>query len=71
MCNFNRLNETFFGPGDCWPEELDWLGFDVYGFDPAASFGRHIRLSSDRHFRKTATEYDRKPGSKRSSCTAS
>jgi hypothetical protein len=20
MCNFNRLNETFFGAGDCWPE---------------------------------------------------
>jgi len=25
MCNFNRLNETFFDDGDCWPEELDWL----------------------------------------------
>jgi hypothetical protein len=25
---------------------------------------------SDRHFRETATEYDRKPGIKRLSCTA-
>ena len=28
------------------------------------------RVISDRHFRKTATEYDRKPGTKWSSCTA-
>merc|ERR1711988_803429 len=32
MCNHNRLNETFFGDSDCWPEDLDWLGFDIYGF---------------------------------------
>lgn len=34
MCNFNRLNETFFGDGDCWPEELDWLGFDICVLHP-------------------------------------
>ena len=34
MCNFNRLNETFFGEGECWPEELDWLGFDICPFIP-------------------------------------
>ena len=35
MCNFNRMNETLFHEGDCWPEELDWMGFDIYGFDLA------------------------------------
>ena len=24
QCNFNRLNETLFGPGECVPEDLDW-----------------------------------------------
>ena len=48
MCNFNRLNETFFGPGDCWPEELDWLGFDIYGFDPAVSFGLHPTVTLEK-----------------------
>ena len=38
MCNFNRLNETFFGARECWPPELDWLGFDIYGFDRGAAF---------------------------------
>ena len=34
MCNFNRLNETFFPDGTCWPEELDWLGFDICTLPP-------------------------------------
>ena len=34
MCNFNRLNETFFPDGACWPEELDWLGFDICTLPP-------------------------------------
>ena len=38
MCNFNRLNETFFGDGDCWPEELDWLGFDICVQPPVSSW---------------------------------
>jgi hypothetical protein len=24
QCNFNRLNETLFGHGECVPEDLDW-----------------------------------------------
>lgn len=38
MCNFNRLNETFFHAGDCWPKELDWLGFDIYGFETQTTY---------------------------------
>ena len=36
----------------------------------SAGQGGESRDKSDCHFRKTATEYDRKPGIKRLSCTA-
>ena len=42
MCNFNRMNETFFDAEaghSCWPAELDWLGVDVYGYDLDTTFG--------------------------------
>lgn len=32
LCGFNRLNESLFtvdGP-QCWPKNLDWVGFDLY-----------------------------------------
>lgn len=38
MCNFNRLNETFLGNGECFPSELDWIGFDIYGYSLNVSF---------------------------------
>ena len=30
QCNFNRLGEPFFGPGECLPPTLDWFGYDYY-----------------------------------------
>jgi hypothetical protein len=48
------------------------FGVDVVlsgpGFGGAADGA--VRVVSDCHFRKTATEYDRKPGMKWLSCTA-
>lgn len=32
LCGFNRLNESLWsddGP-QCWPSDLDWVGFDLY-----------------------------------------
>jgi hypothetical protein len=42
----------------------------VRGRRGSREVGLAARATSDRHFRKAATEYDRKPGIKRSSCTA-
>ena len=38
MCNFDKFNVSLFGEADCWPEDLDWLGFDIYGFDTPTTF---------------------------------
>lgn len=32
-CNFNRLGETVFKEGECFPETLDWFGYDYYDYD--------------------------------------
>lgn len=32
MCNFNRLNETVFQEGECFPSDVDLFGFDYYAY---------------------------------------
>lgn len=29
-CNFNRLGDAAFAPGECVPEAVDWFGYDYY-----------------------------------------
>lgn len=29
-CNFNRLGDPIFSEGECFPETLDWFGYDYY-----------------------------------------
>jgi hypothetical protein len=29
-CNFNRLGDPIFADGECFPDTLDWWGYDYY-----------------------------------------
>ena len=33
-CNFNRLGEPIFAEGECFPESLDWFGYDYVAPHP-------------------------------------
>lgn len=34
----DRLGEPIFAEGECFPEEVDWMGFDYYGWGDNTSF---------------------------------
>ena len=58
MCNFNRMNESFFDSDtehNCWPAELDWLGFDVYGYDLNTTFDAARATYENNIFARMAT----------------
>ena len=36
-CNFNRLGDPIFEDGQCWPESVDWVGYDYYCTIPSCT----------------------------------
>ena len=36
MCNYRKDNTTIFKEHECFPQNIDWFGFDYYAHDSAS-----------------------------------
>ena len=67
LCGMNRLNESLFdesgGGPQCWPPDLDWIGFDLYdntvadGGTAFSQFNVSRRGAEDYVYRRFATHH--------------